>query len=82
MLNKIENNIGNGNPCSKEGLIAVKDNDGNTHIIQRELISHTEDASDTEGEEATTVYFVSGRWIRVFLSPEKLAKKLSINVSD
>ena len=41
MLNKTENNtnISSINPCSTEGLIAVTGNDGETHIIQRELIS-------------------------------------------
>ncbi|HGE5155652.1 TPA: cobalamin biosynthesis protein CbiX [Escherichia coli] len=84
MLNKIENstNISSSNPCSIEGLIAVKDNKGRTHIIQRELISHTEDRSDIERQAATTVFLVTGKWISVFLSGEKLAEKLSINVSE
>ncbi|ECZ8536302.1 cobalamin biosynthesis protein CbiX [Salmonella enterica] len=84
MLNKIENstNISSSNPCSTEGLIAVKDAEGQTHIIQRELISHTEDRSDIEGQAATDIYFVTGKWVRVFLSGEKLAKKMSINVSE
>ena len=39
MLNKTENNtnISSINPCSTESLIAVTGNDGETHIIQREL---------------------------------------------
>lgn len=50
MLNKTENNtnISSINPCSTESLIAVTGNDGETHIIQRELISHS-----VEGHEAT-----------------------------
>ena len=84
MLNKTENstNISSISPCSIEGLIAVKDDKSRTHIIQRELISHTEDRSDIEGQAATSVFFMSGKWIRVFLSGENLAKKLSINVSE
>lgn len=40
MLNKIENstNISSSNPCSLGGLIAVKDDRGETHIIQRALL--------------------------------------------
>lgn len=47
MLNRTENNtnINNVNPCSVERLIALKDNKDRTHIVRRELISHTEDAS-------------------------------------
>lgn len=84
MLNKIENstNISSSNPCSLGGLIAVKDDRGETHIIQRELISHTKDRSDSEGRAATSVFFVTGKWICVFLSGEKLAEKLSIKVSE
>ena len=52
MLNKTENNtnISSINPCSTEGLIAVTGNDGETHIIQRELISHS-----VKGHEATII---------------------------
>jgi hypothetical protein len=84
MLNKTENNtnINSVNPCSVEGLIALKDNKDLTHIVQRELISHTEDASHIERSPATTVFFVSGKWIRVFLSGEELAKRLGINIAD
>ncbi len=84
MLNKTENrtNISSSNPCSIGGLIAVKDDRGETHIIQRELISHTEERSGIEGRAATTVYLVTGKWICVFLTAEKLAEKLSINVSE
>lgn len=80
MLNRTENNtkINCVNPCSIEGLIALKDNKDRTHIIQRELISHTEDASLIENKPATTVFFVSGKWIKVFLSGEELAKGLGI----
>lgn len=58
MLNKTENNtnINSVNPCSVEGLIALKDNKDRTHIVQRELISHTEDASHIERSPATTVF--------------------------
>lgn len=84
MLNRTENNtnINSVTPCSVEGLIALKDSKDRTHIIQRELISHTEDASDIERSPATTVFFVSGKWIRVFLSGEELAKRLEINIAD
>ncbi|SLR95168.1 Uncharacterised protein [Klebsiella pneumoniae] len=53
MLNKTENNtnISSINPCSTESLIAVTGNDGETHIIQRELISHS-----VEGHEATIIH--------------------------
>lgn len=55
MLNKTENNtnISSINPCSTESLIAVTGNDGETHIIQRELISHS-----VEGHEATIIHGV------------------------
>lgn len=84
MLNKTENNtnINTVSPCSVEGLIALKDNKDRTHIVQRELISHTEDASHIESSPATTVFFVSGKRIRVFLSGEELAKRLGINIAD
>ncbi|EOJ9189766.1 cobalamin biosynthesis protein CbiX [Escherichia coli] len=84
MLNKTENNtnISSFNPCSTEGLIAVKDDKGRTRIIQRGLISHTEDRSDIEGQAATSVFLVSGYWITVFLSSEELARKLGITVSE
>ncbi|EEH7176935.1 hypothetical protein G3D93_004610 [Salmonella enterica subsp. enterica] len=56
MLNKTENNtnISSINPCSTESLIAVTGNDGETHIIQRELISHS-----VEGHEATIIHLVA-----------------------
>lgn len=82
MLNRTENNTNMNTPCSVEGLIALKDNKGRTHIVQRELISHTEDASHIESSPATTVCFVSGEWIRVFLSGEELAKRLGINIAN
>ena len=80
MLNRTENNtnVNNVSPCSVDGLIAVKDNKDRTHIIQRELISHTGDASEIERSPATTVYFVTGKHLRVFLSGEELAKRLGI----
>ncbi len=58
MLNRTENNtnINSVTPCSVEGLIALKDSKDRTHIVQRELISHTEDASHIEGSPATTVF--------------------------
>lgn len=63
MLNKTENNtnISSINPCSTESLIAVTGNDGETHIIQRELISHS-----VEGHEATIIHLVTGKSIRVY----------------
>ncbi|EHJ6365201.1 cobalamin biosynthesis protein CbiX [Salmonella enterica subsp. enterica serovar Braenderup] len=84
MLNKTENNtdITSITPCSVEGFIAIKDDKGRTHIIQRELISHTEDRSDIERKPATSVFLVTGEFIRVFLSGEKLAEKLNLNVPD
>ncbi|MDO2321515.1 cobalamin biosynthesis protein CbiX [Escherichia coli] len=79
MLNKTENNtnISSINPCSTESLIAVTENDGETHIIQRELISHS-----VEGHEATIIHLVTGKSIRVSLSSEILAKKLGVTVSE
>ncbi|ECA8457351.1 cobalamin biosynthesis protein CbiX [Escherichia coli] len=79
MLNKTENNtnISSITPCSTEGLIAVTGNDGETHIIQRELISHS-----VKGQETTIIHLVTGKWIMVSLSPEILAKKLGITVSE
>ncbi|HCO2803373.1 cobalamin biosynthesis protein CbiX [Klebsiella pneumoniae] len=79
MLNKTENNtnISSITPCSTEGLIAVTGKDGETHIIQRELISHS-----VKGQETTIIHLVTGKWIMVSLSPEILAKKLGITVSE
>ncbi|QPR26554.1 cobalamin biosynthesis protein CbiX (plasmid) [Edwardsiella hoshinae] len=85
MLNKTENNtsINNITPCSIDGLIALTDNKNRTHIFQRELISHTEDASGIEGgKPATTIFFTSGKWMRIFLSGEELAKRLGINIAE
>nr|UMW97510.1 hypothetical protein [Escherichia coli] len=78
MLNKTENNtnISSINPCSTESLIAVTGNDGETHIIQRELISHS-----VEGHEATIIHLVTGKSIW-FLCHLKFWQKLGITVSE
>ncbi|ELS6025047.1 cobalamin biosynthesis protein CbiX [Salmonella enterica] len=74
-------------PCPVSGLIAVKDLKGKTHMVQRELISHTEEDEKgwyfSDGKTPTTVvHLIDKKWFRVVLTAEELAKRLKVEISE
>ncbi|EHJ2405800.1 cobalamin biosynthesis protein CbiX [Salmonella enterica] len=85
MFNKSETNTTTISGCSVSGLIAVKDIKGKTHIIQRELISHTEEEEigwfySDKKTPTTLIKYTSGKWVRVALTGEELAQALDISI--
>lgn len=85
MFNKTETNTTTISGCSVNGLVAVKDIKGKTHIIQRELISHAEDEEigryySDKKTPTTLIKYTSGKWVRVALTCEELARMLDITV--
>ncbi|EDR7001722.1 hypothetical protein ZG96_004456 [Salmonella enterica subsp. enterica serovar Java] len=80
-LNKEELNVNLINPCSVNGLISIVDHKNITTIIQRELIVFTASEENgwfySDGKTPTTrIYFITGKWVRVALSGDELAKLL------